>query len=183
MLHGVAYFGCARCSARSFWSNGSSVGNMERHSRVARERPVWPPCLSPTTVRATLGRVPSSPAVRPKLYGFLVAPNNGLKVLHPVVNSGMFVFPMVIAPALRILATVNGGTAFRETEACHRLHGSPHQFGSNRALREAPTQTSPELVAETHADHTGASAKFGPGRRPTNPECNPRDSNWTIPAS
>jgi hypothetical protein len=46
------------------------------------------------------------PAARSKLYGFLVAPNNGLKVLHPVANSGTFVFPMVIAPALRILAAV-----------------------------------------------------------------------------
>src|SRR5581483_2967716 len=63
----------------------------------------------PMSVPSAIGsiRVASATAAPPLLpphvfvrsYGLLVAPNTGLNVWDPAPNSGVFVLPMVIAPA------------------------------------------------------------------------------------
>ena len=44
-------------------------------------------------------------------YGFRVAPNTSLMVCEPAPNSGVFVFPMVIAPAARSRSTISASSS------------------------------------------------------------------------
>ncbi len=44
-------------------------------------------------------------------YGFMVAPNTGLKVCDPAPNSGVFVLPTKMAPACLIRSTSSASSA------------------------------------------------------------------------
>src|SRR3954464_6463923 len=58
-------------------------------------------------VRAHAAPPLEPPTVRERSNGLRVAPNTGLNVFEPAPNSGVFVFPMVIAPAARSRLTIN----------------------------------------------------------------------------
>jgi hypothetical protein len=47
------------------------------------------------------------PTVRARSYALCVAPNTGLNVFDPAPNSGVFVLPIVMAPAARIRFTMS----------------------------------------------------------------------------
>src|SRR4051812_20952711 len=102
------------------------------------------------------------PHVLSRSYGLYVGPNTGLKVCEPAPNSGVLVFPMVIAPAAlwrsTITASVSGKKSLKIGEpnvvrmplvgvrslcATGRPANGP---GSSPRLRAASTARAPALV-------------------------------------
>src|SRR6185503_8369303 len=71
----------------------------------------------PVSLPSAIGTIPQRraaaappllpPTVFARLKGFRVGPKTGLNVCEPAPNSGVFVFPSVIAPASRIRVTIN----------------------------------------------------------------------------
>ena len=51
------------------------------------------------------------PQVRVVLYGLRVAPNTALNVCDPAPNSGVFVFPIMMAPASRSRDTISASSS------------------------------------------------------------------------
>src|SRR5262245_13429057 len=70
----------------------------------------------PVSLPSAIGSMPDAraaaappllpPHVFDKSHGFFVAPKTGLKVCEPAPNSGVFVLPIVIAPAAWIRSTI-----------------------------------------------------------------------------
>src|SRR5262245_2808524 len=76
-----------------------------------------PPMSLPSAIgiipqaRATAAPPLEPPHVLEGSYGFNVAPKTGLKVWEPAPNSGVLVFPMVMAPAPRSRSTSRASTS------------------------------------------------------------------------
>jgi hypothetical protein len=78
-----------------------------------REPPVSLPSAMGTMPQARAAAAPPllPPTVRVRSYGFRVAPKRVLNVCDPAPNSGVFVFPIVMAPASRIRLTIKASLA------------------------------------------------------------------------
>ncbi len=82
---------------------GRRPTTLQKDAGLRREPPMSVPSASGTMPVASAAAAPPllPPADLDRSYGFLVAPNTSLTVWEPVPNSGVFVLPIVIAPAAR----------------------------------------------------------------------------------
>ena len=74
---------------------------LQNAAGLRNDPPMSLPSANGSMPQATAAAAPPllPPAVLSRLYGLRVTPNNGLKVWEPAPNSGVLVFPIMIAPA------------------------------------------------------------------------------------
>ena len=101
------------------------------------------------------------PHVFVRSYGFRVAPNTVLKVCDPAPNSGVFVLPTVMAPAVRIRVTMSASRVGHVVAIERRSASRPDACGVHEVLvrhRQAVqhadgTATDDCLVGRGRASH------------------------------
>src|SRR5204863_389303 len=94
---------------------GRRPTTLQKLAGLRRLPPRSEPSANGSIPAATAAAAPplEPPGVRDRSYGLRVAPKTGLNVCEPAPNSGVFVFPITIAPASRSRRTIAaslGGT-------------------------------------------------------------------------
>src|SRR5262249_3425538 len=86
---------------------GRKPTTLQKAAGFRNEPPVSEPLASGTSPQASATAAPPDdpPQVFVRSYGLRVAPKTLLNVCDPAPNSGVFVLPIVIAPARRIRST------------------------------------------------------------------------------
>ncbi len=95
--------------------DGRSPTTLQKLAGFRSEPPRSLPSASASIRAASAAAAPPllPPELRPGSYGFLVAPNSGLTVCDPAPNSGVFVFPRLMAPAPDIRLTISASRSAR----------------------------------------------------------------------
>ena len=92
--------------------DGRKPTTLQNAAGLRSEPPVSDPLATGTIPHASATAAPPDdpPQVFVRSYGLCVAPKTLLKVCDPAPNSGVFVLPIVIAPARRIRSTTRSSS-------------------------------------------------------------------------
>src|SRR3954468_1620927 len=100
-----------QCGTRP--ADGRSPTTLQKLAGLRRLPPRSDPSASGSMPQASAAAAPPllPPHVLPRSYGLYVGPNTGLNVCDPAPNSGVLVFPMVIAPAALWRSTITASAS------------------------------------------------------------------------